>query len=166
MRHGESLWNQNKTFTGWADPNLSERGVREVEHAARLLIEGGYKIDVAYTSRLKRAIRSTWILLSEMNLIYLPVFKSWRLNERMYGALTGLSKVCGTACVRACVRVCCVCVVSPMAAGSTIPPCPPLAPLAGGDREAARRRAGAGVARQPLHEAAAPRSHPRALAGP
>mmetsp|Transcript_21216 Transcript_21216/g.44552 ORF Transcript_21216/g.44552 Transcript_21216/m.44552 type:complete len:911 (-) Transcript_21216:2083-4815(-) len=92
VRHGESLWNANKTFTGWADPDLSPQGYREVEHAARLLLEGGYKVDVAFTSRLTRAIRSTWILLRELNEVYLPVFKSWRLNERMYGALTGLSK--------------------------------------------------------------------------
>jgi len=92
VRHGESLWNANKTFTGWADPDLSERGFREVEHAARLLLEGGYEIDVVFTSRLKRAIRSVWIILQEMNQVYLPVFKSWRLNERMYGALTGLCK--------------------------------------------------------------------------
>jgi 2,3-bisphosphoglycerate-dependent phosphoglycerate mutase len=92
VRHGESLWNANKTFTGWADPDLSERGYREVEHAARLILEGGYEIDVVFTSRLKRAIRSVWIILQEMNQVYLPVFKSWRLNERMYGALTGLCK--------------------------------------------------------------------------
>ena len=92
VRHGESLWNANKTFTGWANPDLSPQGYREVEHAARLLLEGGYKVDVVFTSRLKRAIRSSWLLLRELNEVYLPVFKSWRLNERMYGALTGLSK--------------------------------------------------------------------------
>jgi 2,3-bisphosphoglycerate-dependent phosphoglycerate mutase len=92
VRHGESVWNANKTFTGWANPDLSSQGYREVEHAARLLLEGGYKVDVVFTSRLKRAIRSSWILLRELNEVYLPVFKSWRLNERMYGALTGLSK--------------------------------------------------------------------------
>jgi 2,3-bisphosphoglycerate-dependent phosphoglycerate mutase len=92
VRHGESIWNANKTFTGWADVDLSERGHREVEHAARLLLEGGYDIDVVFTSRLKRAIRSVWIILQELNRVYLPVFKSWRLNERHYGALTGLSK--------------------------------------------------------------------------
>jgi len=92
VRHGESLWNANKTFTGWADPDLSPQGHREVEHAARLLLEGGYKVDVVFTSRLKRAIRSAFLLLREFNEVYLPVFKSWRLNERMYGALTGLSK--------------------------------------------------------------------------
>jgi 2,3-bisphosphoglycerate-dependent phosphoglycerate mutase len=92
VRHGESAWNANRTFTGWADPDLTEKGKREVEHAARLLLEGGYEIDVVFTSRLKRAIRSTWIILQEMNSVYLPVFKSWRINERMYGALTGLGK--------------------------------------------------------------------------
>lgn len=85
VRHGESEWNANKTFTGWADPDLTEQGMREAEHAARLLMEGGYKIDVVFTSRLKRAIRSVWILLQEFNQVYLPVFKSWRLNERMVG---------------------------------------------------------------------------------
>eukprot|EP00531_Pseudo-nitzschia_arenysensis_P006022 CAMPEP_0116121460 /NCGR_PEP_ID=MMETSP0329-20121206/3708_1 /TAXON_ID=697910 /ORGANISM="Pseudo-nitzschia arenysensis, Strain B593" /LENGTH=860 /DNA_ID=CAMNT_0003615273 /DNA_START=116 /DNA_END=2698 /DNA_ORIENTATION=+ len=94
VRHGESEWNKNKTFTGWADPDLTDQGKREVEHAARLLMEGGYHYDihVVFTSRLKRAIRSTWILLQEFNEVYLPVFKSWRLNERFYGALTGLNK--------------------------------------------------------------------------
>ena len=92
VRHGESEWNKNKTFTGWADPDLTDQGMREVEHAARLLMEGGYRVDVVFTSRLKRAIRSVRIILQEMNEVYLPVFKSWRMNERMYGALTGLSK--------------------------------------------------------------------------
>ena len=92
VRHGESLWNANSTFTGWADPDLSRRGERENEHAARLLLAAGYKIDIAYTSRLTRAIMSTWIILRELDQIYRPVFKSWRLNERFYGALTGLSK--------------------------------------------------------------------------
>ena len=86
VRHGESVWNANKTFTGWADPDLSSQGYREVEHAARLLVEGGYGVDIVFTSRLKRAIRSSWILLRELNEVHLPVFKSWRLNERMYGA--------------------------------------------------------------------------------
>ena len=92
VRHGESTWNANSTFTGWADVDLSDRGEREVEHAARLLLEAGYVVDVAYTSRLRRAIRSCWILLRGLNKVYSPVFKSWRLNERHYGALTGLSK--------------------------------------------------------------------------
>jgi len=92
IRHGESLLNVNKTFTGWIDADLNERGRREVEHAARLLMERGLEVDVIYTSRLKRAIRSSWILMRELNQIYRPVYKSWRLNERMYGALEGLSK--------------------------------------------------------------------------
>ena len=92
VRHGESLWNFNKTFTGWCDVDLSDLGTREVEHAARLLLERGYTVDITYTSRLKRAIRSVWIILKELNMVHLPVFKSWRLNERMYGALEGLSK--------------------------------------------------------------------------
>ncbi|KAJ8613610.1 hypothetical protein CTAYLR_006151 [Chrysophaeum taylorii] len=92
VRHGESLWNENSTFSGWADPDLAARGEREIEHSARLLLAAGYSVDVAYTSRLKRAIRSTWILLRELDQIYRPVYKSWRLNERCYGALTGLSK--------------------------------------------------------------------------
>lgn len=82
VRHGESEWNKNKTFTGWSDPDLSVDGVREAEHAARLLLEGGWEIDMVFTSRLKRSIRSAWIILQEMNQVYLPVFKSWRLNER------------------------------------------------------------------------------------
>jgi 2,3-bisphosphoglycerate-dependent phosphoglycerate mutase len=93
VRHGESILNANKTFTGWIDSDLSERGILETEHAARLLLERGYTVDTVYTSRLKRAIRSTWIILTEINQIFRPVFKSWRLNERMYGALEGYSKV-------------------------------------------------------------------------
>eukprot|EP01041_Mallomonas_annulata_P014106 gene14106-30021_t len=92
VRHGESEWNSNKTFTGWVDVDLSDRGIREVEHAGRLLLASGYEVDVVYTSRLTRAIRTTWILLKELHQTYRPVFKSWRLNERMYGALEGLSK--------------------------------------------------------------------------
>lgn len=92
VRHGESVLNYNKTFTGWIDSDLSERGKIEVEHAARLLLERGYEVDTIYTSRLKRAIKSTWYILREINQLYRPVFKSWRLNERMYGALEGLSK--------------------------------------------------------------------------
>ena len=92
IRHGESVLNLNKTFTGWIDADMNERGIREVEHAARLLMERGLEVDVIYTSRLKRAIRSSWIIMRELNQIYRPVYKSWRLNERMYGALEGLSK--------------------------------------------------------------------------
>ena len=82
VRHGESLWNENSTFTGWADVDLSARGEREVEHAARLLLEAGYDVDVAYTSRLRRAIRSCWILLRGLDQVYRPVFKSWRRLRR------------------------------------------------------------------------------------
>jgi 2,3-bisphosphoglycerate-dependent phosphoglycerate mutase len=92
VRHGESEWNAQKRFTGWTDVDLSERGTREVEHAARLLLERGFTIDITYTSVLKRAIRSSWIILRELQQVYRPMIKSWRLNERMYGALEGLSK--------------------------------------------------------------------------
>lgn len=92
IRHGETLLNSNKTFTGWMDPDLSEDGVIEIEHAARLMLERGYDVDMVYTSRLKRAIRSAWILIIGLNQVYKPVYKSWRLNERMYGAMEGLSK--------------------------------------------------------------------------
>lgn len=92
VRHGETVYNYNSTFTGWIDVDLSQNGRREMEHAGRLLLERGYTIDVTYTSRLKRAIRSSWILLQELNQVYRPVYKSYRLNERMYGAFEGLSK--------------------------------------------------------------------------
>eukprot|EP00471_Norrisiella_sphaerica_P000224 CAMPEP_0184484750 /NCGR_PEP_ID=MMETSP0113_2-20130426/6426_1 /TAXON_ID=91329 /ORGANISM="Norrisiella sphaerica, Strain BC52" /LENGTH=825 /DNA_ID=CAMNT_0026865871 /DNA_START=476 /DNA_END=2954 /DNA_ORIENTATION=- len=92
LRHGESHWNLNNSFTGWADPDLTADGCAEVRRAARLLLERGYKPEVIYTSRLKRAIRSSFILLKEMNLMYRPLFKEYELNERMYGALTGMSK--------------------------------------------------------------------------
>ena len=87
MTHSTSLLIRYFSFSstttlGWADPDLSVDGVREVEHAARLLLEGGWDIDLVFTSRLKRAIRSAWIILQELNEVYLPVFKSWRLNER------------------------------------------------------------------------------------
>jgi hypothetical protein len=83
VRHGETDWNHRELFTGWIDNDLSERGIREVEHAARLLLERGYTVDITYTSMLKRAIRTSWILLNEINQIYRPVIKTWRLNERM-----------------------------------------------------------------------------------
>ena len=85
--------NYNKTFTGWIDVDLSDNGKLEIEHAARLLLERGYTVDVTYTSRLKRAIRSSWMILRELGQIYKPVFKSYRLNERMYGDLEGKSKI-------------------------------------------------------------------------
>lgn len=90
VRNGESQ--ANATFCGWNDPDISDKGLREVQHAGRLLREAGYDPDVVFTSRLKRAIHSTWAILREMDTIYLPVFKSWRLNGRHYGSLTGLSK--------------------------------------------------------------------------
>jgi len=80
---GETEWNHRELFTGWVDVDLSDRGIREIEHAARLLLERGYKIDITYTSMLKRAIRSSWIILNEINQTYRPMIKSWRLNERM-----------------------------------------------------------------------------------
>lgn len=92
VRHGESEWNSQQRFTGWVDVDLSDRGRREVEHAAKLLKERGFTIDITYTSVLKRAIRSSWIILKELNQIYRPTVKSWRLNERMYGGLEGLPK--------------------------------------------------------------------------
>ncbi len=92
LRHGESVWNKENRFTGWTDVDLSERGIEEAHEAARLLKEEGFTFDVAFTSVLKRAIRTLWIVLDDMDLMWIPVFKSWRLNERHYGALQGLNK--------------------------------------------------------------------------
>jgi 2,3-bisphosphoglycerate-dependent phosphoglycerate mutase len=92
LRHGESTWNQENRFTGWTDVDLSERGRQEAEEAGRLLKDGAYAFDVAYTSVLKRAIRTLWIVLDVMDQMWIPVAKSWRLNERHYGALQGLNK--------------------------------------------------------------------------
>lgn len=92
LRHGESLWNQDDRFTGWTDIGLSEKGEREALRAGRLLKQAGYKFDVAYTSVLKRAIKTLWIVLEEMDLMWIPVHTTWRLNERHYGALQGLNK--------------------------------------------------------------------------
>jgi len=92
LRHGESIWNKENRFTGWTDVDLSERGIAEAREAARLLTENGFTFDVAFTSVLKRAIRTLWIVLDEMALMWIPVYKSWRLNERHYGALQGLNK--------------------------------------------------------------------------
>jgi len=88
VRHGESEWNAKRLFTGWVDTDLTDRGIREIEHASRLLLERGYTVDITYTSLLKRAVRSSWIMLNEINQIYTPVVKTWRLNERMYETLT------------------------------------------------------------------------------
>lgn len=92
VRHGESDWNLTNRFTGWTDVDLSERGRQEASDAGRLLKEGGFTFDVAYTSVLKRAIRTLWIIMDEMDLMWIPVYRSWRLNERHYGALQGLDK--------------------------------------------------------------------------
>ncbi|MBM3777344.1 MAG: 2,3-diphosphoglycerate-dependent phosphoglycerate mutase [Acidimicrobiia bacterium] len=92
LRHGESTWNRENRFTGWTDVDLTEKGREEAREAGRLLREGGFEFDVAYTSVLKRAIRTLWIALDEMDLMWLPVERSWRLNERHYGALQGLNK--------------------------------------------------------------------------
>lgn len=92
LRHGESTWNRENRFTGWVDIGLSDRGVQEAVHAARVLAVKGFEFDVAYTSVLKRAIKTLWIVLEEMDLMWIPVHRSWRLNERHYGALQGLNK--------------------------------------------------------------------------
>ena len=92
LRHGESVWNKENRFTGWTDVDLSERGREEARAAGRLLKDGGYAFDLAYTSVLKRAIRTLWIALDELDQMWLPIINSWRLNERHYGALQGLNK--------------------------------------------------------------------------
>ena len=92
LRHGESTWNKENRFTGWTDVDLSERGREEAKEAGRLLREDGYVFDQAYTSVLKRAIRTLWIALDGLDQMWIPVEKSWRLNERHYGALQGLNK--------------------------------------------------------------------------
>ncbi len=92
LRHGQSTWNLENRFTGWTDVGLSEQGVNEAHAAGKLLLEGGYVFDVAYTSVLKRAIETLWIVLQEMDLEWIPVIKAWQLNERHYGALQGLNK--------------------------------------------------------------------------
>jgi 2,3-bisphosphoglycerate-dependent phosphoglycerate mutase len=92
LRHGESQWNLENRFTGWTDVDLTPKGVQEGHEAARLLKEGGYGFDVAFTSVLKRAIRTLWLVLDDMDLMWIPVVRSWRLNERHYGDLQGLNK--------------------------------------------------------------------------
>lgn len=92
MRHGESQWNLENRFTGWTDVDLTEKGREEARKAGQLLKADGYTFDIAYTSLLKRAIHSLWIVLDELDLAWIPVTKSWRLNERHYGALQGLNK--------------------------------------------------------------------------
>ncbi|MCP5089662.1 MAG: 2,3-diphosphoglycerate-dependent phosphoglycerate mutase [Gammaproteobacteria bacterium] len=91
-RHGQSDWNLKNLFTGWKDVDLTEKGIQEGIDAGRLLSELGYDFDIAYTSVLKRAIRTLWYMLDEMDLMWIPVVRDWRLNERHYGALQGLNK--------------------------------------------------------------------------
>ncbi len=92
LRHGESTWNHENRFTGWTDVDLSAKGVDEAHAAGRLLRDEGYGFDIAYTSVLKRALRTCWIVLDELDQLWIPTIKSWRLNERHYGALQGLNK--------------------------------------------------------------------------
>jgi 2,3-bisphosphoglycerate-dependent phosphoglycerate mutase len=92
LRHGESIWNKENLFTGWTDVGLSEKGMEEARNAGLLLKQDGFAFDLAFTSVLKRAIKTLWIALEEMDLMWIPVQNSWRLNERHYGALQGLNK--------------------------------------------------------------------------
>jgi 2,3-bisphosphoglycerate-dependent phosphoglycerate mutase len=92
LRHGESLWNKENRFTGWTDVDLTEQGMAEARNAGRILRDEGYDFDMVYTSVLKRSLRTLWLCLEEMDRLWLPVEKNWRLNERHYGALQGLNK--------------------------------------------------------------------------
>ena len=92
LRHGESVWNKENIFTGWIDVDLSKKGILEAEKAGQTLKEEGYTFDIAFTSVLKRAIRTLWIVLDKLDLMWIPVYRSWRLNERHYGNLQGLNK--------------------------------------------------------------------------
>ena len=92
IRHGESSWNKENRFTGWTDVDLSDKGRLEAKEGGQVLRQEGYTFDVAYTSVLKRAIRTLWSVLDEMDLMWIPVHRTWRLNERHYGALQGLNK--------------------------------------------------------------------------
>ena len=92
LRHGESTWNKENRFTGWTDVDLSDKGEAEAKKAGQTLKKEGFVFDIAYTSVLKRAIRTLWITMDEMDLMWIPVYNSWRLNERHYGALQGLNK--------------------------------------------------------------------------
>jgi 2,3-bisphosphoglycerate-dependent phosphoglycerate mutase len=92
LRHGESTWNKENRFTGWTDVDLNEKGIEEAKAAGRILKQEGYDFDIAYTSVLKRALRTLWLCLEEMDRLWIPVEKNWRLNERHYGALQGLNK--------------------------------------------------------------------------
>lgn len=92
LRHGESTWNKENRFTGWTDVPLSEKGIREAMAAGRALRQEGFVFDEVFTSLLKRAVKTLWLVLEEMDLMWIPVYRSWRLNERHYGALQGLDK--------------------------------------------------------------------------
>lgn len=92
LRHGESVWNKENRFTGWTDVGLTEKGAQEALTSGKTLLAEGFTFDIAYTSVLKRAIETLWIVLREMDLMWIPVYRSWRLNERHYGALQGLNK--------------------------------------------------------------------------
>jgi len=92
LRHGESTWNQENRFTGWTDVDLNEKGIGEAKASGKILKAEGYDFDIAYTSVLKRALRTLWLCLDEMDRLWIPVEKNWRLNERHYGALQGLNK--------------------------------------------------------------------------
>lgn len=92
LRHGESIWNKENRFTGWTDVDLSDQGIKEAENAGDLLKKENYAFDIAFTSVLKRAIRTLWITMDKLDLMWVPVERSWRLNERHYGALQGLNK--------------------------------------------------------------------------
>ena len=93
LRHGESSWNKENRFTGWTDVGLTEKGVNEAKEAGREMSEAGYNFDVAFTSVLKRAIKTLWLALEEMDMMWIPVQRSWRLNERHYGDLQGANKL-------------------------------------------------------------------------
>jgi 2,3-bisphosphoglycerate-dependent phosphoglycerate mutase len=93
LRHGESTWNKENRFTGWTDVDLTPKGIEEARAAGRQMLADGYTFDVAYTSLLKRAIRTLWLALDEMDLMWIPVYKDWQMNERHYGALQGLNKL-------------------------------------------------------------------------
>lgn len=92
LRHGESVWNKENRFTGWTDVDLSQKGVEEAIGAGKIMKEQGYNFDIVFTSVLKRALRTTWLALEQMDLLWITEEKSWRLNERHYGALQGLNK--------------------------------------------------------------------------
>ena len=92
LRHGESIWNLENRFTGWTDVDLTMTGIEQAREAGRVLNENQYVFDAAYTSVLKRAVRTLWLTMENMNLMWIPVYRSWRLNERHYGALQGLNK--------------------------------------------------------------------------